>query len=213
MRSEIELVGGADLLDPAVVHQADAVRHDERLVLVVRDIEDGDAESRMQLLDLELHLVAQLLVERAERLVHEDDRRPVDEAARERDPLLLAAGELAREPLRHAGELHGLERVGDGPLDLGVRQPPHAEREGDVLEDGQVREQGIVLENHADVALKTGRWDGELAVDPDPPRSGAVRPATIISSVVLPEPEGPRRVRNSPSRRSRSVSSSATTGP
>ena len=46
----------------------------------------------MDALDLELHVIAQFLVERAERFVHQNDRGPVDHAARERDPLLLAAG-------------------------------------------------------------------------------------------------------------------------
>ncbi len=47
-------------------------------------------------LQLELHLLAELHVERAERLVEEQRGRPVDEGAREGDPLLLAARELAR---------------------------------------------------------------------------------------------------------------------
>ena len=50
-------------------------------------------------LQLELHLLAQLQVERAERLVEKQHLRLVDERARERDALLLAAGELARLPL------------------------------------------------------------------------------------------------------------------
>ncbi|HEY6017040.1 MAG TPA: coproporphyrinogen III oxidase [Gaiellaceae bacterium] len=44
-------------------------------------------------LQLQLHLLAQLQVERAERLVEQEHARPVDERPRERDPLLLAAGE------------------------------------------------------------------------------------------------------------------------
>jgi len=43
------------------------------------------------------------------------------------------------------------------------------------------------------------------------PASGCCRPATIIKVVVLPEPEGPSRVRNSPVLRLRSRSSTATT--
>src|SRR5579864_1274737 len=45
------------------------------------------------------------------------------------------------------------------------------------------------------------------------PAVGGTRPATIISSVVLPEPEGPSRVRNSPSRSSRVAPASAVTAP
>ena len=45
-------------------------------------------------LELELELLAQAQVERAERLVEQQRARAVDERARQRDALLLAAGEL-----------------------------------------------------------------------------------------------------------------------
>src|SRR5713226_10642742 len=45
------------------------------------------------------------------------------------------------------------------------------------------------------------------------PEVGSSRPAIIRSRVVLPEPEGPRRTRNSPSRLSRSTLATAPTFP
>jgi hypothetical protein len=53
-------------------------------------------------LQLQLHLLAELQVERAERLVEQQDTRVVNERAPERDALLLAARELPRLPLREA---------------------------------------------------------------------------------------------------------------
>ena len=50
----------------------------------------------MDALDLDLHLLAQLLVERAERLVHQQQPRLRHQRARHRHALLLAAGQLAR---------------------------------------------------------------------------------------------------------------------
>ena len=50
----------------------------------------------LDLVELDLHLLAQLEVERAEGLVEQQDARPVHERARERDALALAAGQLAR---------------------------------------------------------------------------------------------------------------------
>ena len=47
-------------------------------------------------LELDLHLPAQLEVEGAERLVEQQHVRAVDQGPRERDALLLAAGELVR---------------------------------------------------------------------------------------------------------------------
>ena len=46
--------------------------------------------------ELELHLAAELEVERAERLVEQQHGGLVDQGAREGHPLLLAAGELRR---------------------------------------------------------------------------------------------------------------------
>ena len=50
--------------------------------------------SLLDALELELELAAQAQVQRAERLVEQQGPRAVDERARERDALLLAAGEL-----------------------------------------------------------------------------------------------------------------------
>ena len=71
-------------------------RHGQRLLLVVGDEDQGDAELLLQLLQLELHLLAQLAVERAERLVAQAaPRGSITMRAGQRDALLLAAGELA----------------------------------------------------------------------------------------------------------------------
>ena len=101
----VDLARAPDLLDAAAVHDRDPVGHRERLFLVVRDVDEGRAELVLDALQLELHLLAQLHVERSERLVEQERRRPVDERAGERDPLLLAAGELARAPALEALEL------------------------------------------------------------------------------------------------------------
>src|SRR6186997_303441 len=45
------------------------------------------------------------------------------------------------------------------------------------------------------------------------PAVGSTRPATIRSVVVLPQPDGPRRVRSSPSAMSRDTSSTAVVVP
>ncbi len=148
----VELARRRHLLDAPAVHHRDAVGHGERLFLVVRHVDRRDADLALQPLQLDLHVVAQLLVERAERLVEQEHGRPGDERARERDPLLLAAGKLARIALAVAGELHERERLGDAPPDLRPLHALHAEAERHVLRDGAVREQRVVLEHHADAA-------------------------------------------------------------
>src|SRR5579871_4949660 len=58
--------------------------------------------------------------------------------------------------------------------------------------------------------MPISRRCGESRVTSMPPRrtspgSGAVKPAKAMSSVVFPDPEGPRRVKNSPASTSRSM--------
>ena len=95
--------------------------------------------------------LAELAVERAERLVHQQDARFEDDRARERDPLLLPAGQLAWVSIAEVAEFHQAEGVGHPTVDLGPRPPAHAQGERDVLGGGHVREQRVVLEDHADI--------------------------------------------------------------
>ena len=91
----VDLGRRADLLDAAVVEHRDAVAHGQRLLLVVGDEDEGDADLALDRLELDLHLLAELEVERAERLVEQQHPGPVDQRPGERDPLALAARELA----------------------------------------------------------------------------------------------------------------------
>ena len=74
-------------------------------------------------LELDLHLLAELQVERAERLVEEQHARPIDERASEGDPLALAAGELGGLAPLVALEADHAERLGDALRPLGLRRP------------------------------------------------------------------------------------------
>ena len=64
----------------------------------MRDVHERDADLALDALELDLHLLAELEVERAERLVEQQHLRLVDDRAGERDALPLAAGELHRPP-------------------------------------------------------------------------------------------------------------------
>ena len=104
--------GVPDLLDPARFNDRDAVAHRQRLLLVVGDEHEGDAGLALDLLELDLHLLAQLEVERAERLVEQQHRRPVHQRAGERDALALAAGQLAGLALAVVAETDPVQRLG-----------------------------------------------------------------------------------------------------
>jgi hypothetical protein len=84
------------------VHHGDPVRQRERLGLVVRHVDERDADLLLQVDELDLHVLAQLRVERGERLVEQQHRRVRDQRPRDGDALLLAAGELVRIALAEA---------------------------------------------------------------------------------------------------------------
>ena len=69
-------------------------------------------------LQLEVHLLARHRVERAERLVHEEERRVVDEGAGDRGALLHAAGQLVRIGVLEPLEAHEHEQF---PRSLAAR--------------------------------------------------------------------------------------------
>ncbi len=146
-RPLIDLLRRADLDDAALVEHRHPVGHGERLALVVRDEDEGEAERALQILQLALHLLAQLEVERAERLVEQQHLGPHHQRAGERDALALAAGELRRAAPLHAGELDHGERLAGQRLALGPPDAAHAQPIGDVLADREMREQRIVLEH------------------------------------------------------------------
>ena len=94
-RAVVERVRAVDLLDASLVQYDDAVGHRQRFLLIVRDDDGGDAKGLQQALDLDLHVEAQILVERRERFVEQDEARIDRKRPRQRDALLLSAGELS----------------------------------------------------------------------------------------------------------------------
>ena len=91
-RAVVDFLRGAELLDDAVVHDGDLVGHRHRFHLVVGDVDGGRVDAVVELAELVDHEVAELRVERAERLVHEEAFRPPHDGAAERDALAVAAG-------------------------------------------------------------------------------------------------------------------------
>ena len=119
----------------------------------MRDVKRRSPELAVQAADLELHLLAQLPVQRAQRLVHQEHCRLDDHRPRERDALLLATRQLIDAPAAVVVELHHRQRPSDSPLGLRSSDAANAQAVGDVVEHRHMREKRITLEDHADVTL------------------------------------------------------------
>ena len=116
----IDLMRRADLGDPAIVHDRDAVRQRQCLGLVVGHVNGGDPDLLLQPTELGPHLLAELGVEIAQRLVEQQQPRLRDQGARQRQPLLLAAAQLRRRTIRECGETHGFERAHHALPQVGI---------------------------------------------------------------------------------------------
>ena len=146
-------------------------------------------------------------------LVGEEDRRLVDDGASDRDALLLAAGELVREPLLLTLESDDPQRLGDGLADHRAGLADDLQREGDVLEDGLVGQQPEVLEHRADLATQLalcGRAAGRAhGRDEHRAGGGVLLFEREPRRVDLPEPDWPTMKTNSPRSTSRDTPSTA----
>ena len=170
----VDRLGVGDLLDHAAVHHRDAVGHRQRLLLVVRHVDERDADVALDALQLDLQLLAELQVERAERLVEQQHGRAVHERARERDALLLAARELRRPALCLGAEADALELLGNAPLDLVLVHLLALKAERHVLLDAAVREQRVALEDGVGGTLEGGQPGHVVAVEQDAALGGVL---------------------------------------
>ena len=69
--------------------------------------------------------------------------------AGESDALLLPSRKAAHRRLREVVETHGAQRLAHQAFSLGARDLAHPQAVRDVLEHVEMREQGVVLEDHA----------------------------------------------------------------
>ena len=142
-----------DLLEPALAQHRDAVAHRHRLDLVVGDVDGRGADLALDARDLRPHLHAQPRVEVRQRLVHQERLRLAHHRPAHRDPLPLAAGELARLAVQQLLEPEHAGDVAHPAVALGARHLAHAQPEADVVAHGHVRVERVVLEDHRDVAV------------------------------------------------------------
>ena len=158
----------------ARAHHHDAVGEQHRLVDRMRDEQHRLARREPQRLEVEAHLLARQRVERAERLVHQQQRRVVDQRARDRDALAHAARQLVRIAVGEVGEPDLREQL---QCALAVRarlEPAQLDLHEHVGEHVAPVEQHRALEHDAEVGLRPVDDAGRRRA-PRPSSAGAVR--------------------------------------
>ena len=113
-------------------------------------IDEGNAHLLLDTLQLVLHILPQAQVQRAQRLVQQQDLGPVHQRPGDGHPLLLAAGQLIGEPAALAVQPHQAQHIGDAGLDLpgGGSHRPHSQTQ--IIVHSFVADQAEILKDHAD---------------------------------------------------------------
>ena len=151
--ARMRLVDGDDLLDAAGTRREhrNAVGQKHRLAETVGDENDGLARARQQHREILAQHHAGLLVERAERLVHQQDVGFQAERARQRRALAHAAGQLSRKMLGEAVEADRFQRTARALVPFGLRHALKLHAEHDVLEHRVPRKQRVLLEHEGEI--------------------------------------------------------------
>ena len=196
---QVHVHDAADAGPRTVGHHHHAVGQQDRLVDVVGDADGGDLGARPHFHQHFLQLPARQRVEHAEGLVEQQQLRRQRERAREADPLLHAVGQVGGPLVHRVAEADAVEVVVDdvaalGPADMRIDA---VDAEGDVLR--------AVSHGSRLGAWKTTPRSGPAASisrpsSTMPPSLTSVSPATIDSTVDLPQPEWPISETNSPLR-------------
>ena len=138
-------------------HDQHPARQEHRLLDGVGDEQSGEALVQEEALELVVEALAGDLVEGAERLVEEEQRRVERERTGQRHPHLHAAREPLRVALLEAPQSHQLDRLGHLAGALGAVHAVQLAEQLDVALHGAPGQQRGVLEHVADVAVRQRR--------------------------------------------------------
>ncbi len=130
----------------------------------------------VQALDLGALCLAEVGIQRAERLVHQERRWPPDQRPRQRDALLVAALSAPGRASRMCLDLEQARDLGDPLVHRFLRLTLGLERKGDIVPGRHVRVEREELEHEGDVALAGVRPGHVAPVEQDRAAGGRFQP-------------------------------------
>src|SRR5579884_406923 len=152
-------------------HDQHAVGEEHRLGNAVGDEQDRFPRGEPDPLQVAHHLVAGQRVEGAEGLVHQQQRRVVDQGAADRHALAHAPGQLPGVAALEAGQADAAEQLA-GPADVRLAaEAAHVDRQQHVVLHRPPVEQRVALEDDAEV----GEWTADGTAPDDDPAAGRGR--------------------------------------
>src|SRR5918994_27697 len=162
-----QLAGRSFLDDRAVLEHDDPVAQHQCLQRVMRDDDRAAVESLEVPAQVGANNGPRAGVEGGQRLIEEKQPRPDDQRPGQRDPLCLTTGEFTGPAARQGAHTHPVEPRRCLHVRCLTRGPAGTQAEGDVLQGAHVREEQVVLDDHADLAALRRQVDSALGVDQD----------------------------------------------
>ena len=160
---------------------------------VMGNVDHRDVEFLVDPLQFQLQSFTVLGIKGTQRFVQQQQPWPDGEGAGESHPLLLPAAQLPGLAVQQVSLLSPVRQYHQSPFLMAAPGPlsdPEAEK--NVLGDTEVREQGAILIDHADVASFRFERCHIFIANPYFTASLAwCNPAIVSSSSVLPAPLGP----------------------
>src|SRR5262245_1724452 len=148
-----EFLGCAFLLNSALIHDDDAVSHLERLFLIVGHEYTGDVNLVMEASQPATQFLTDLCVKGAKRLVKEQHFRLSGQSTGQRNALPLAARELARITPLQPIQPNQSQQFVDTLANLGFGYVANSQAIADVLCDGHMAKERVMLKHETDLAL------------------------------------------------------------
>ena len=151
-----------------------------------KDEAKSDAHLLLDPLELDLHVLAQLQIQGAQRLVQQQHLGLVHQGPCDGHPLLLAAGERVRLSVFKALETHDFQHLQDPGADLlfgkadgplaggipGIWNPFEPQAESNIFKDVQMWKKGVLLKHGIDLAPVGGNVINPHTVEQDVSRRG-----------------------------------------
>jgi len=151
-----EIQGRSGCDNAASLKQDDAGSEEKSLAKVVSDENDGLAKAAGEGAEFALKLGAGDGIEGAEGLIHQKNRRIGGKSAGDANALALAAGKFAGAAMSELArvEANKMEHFINASGDAGGLPLFQSGNEGDVLRDGEMREEAGILDDITDAAAE-----------------------------------------------------------
>ena len=152
-RLVVDIGGRADLLNVTVLHDHHGIRHRECLLLIVGNVDKGDAGLMLNILQFVLHILAELEIKCREGLVQKQHLGLIDECTRNCHALLLTARERADTATLKATQVDHGKHLLDLRFDLTVGTFSQSQTKRNIIKHVQVWEQRVTLKHGIDLTL------------------------------------------------------------